>query len=555
MKLNFPYNPELIEKIKTIPTRTWLPDEKAWQVSDEFADRAIGYIGEYYPQIAKGLATFAAQNKEASSILLQLGRAASVKDLTSPDAIAAVTAIRNKLSLPYELFPYQELCVAFMEEVYKNDTGVLIADEMGLGKTIETIAWLSLHPEMYPVMVIPPASVKQIWYREIKKWLPDAKTQIIRSGKDTFEPNKDFYIVNYDLIWRLPDITKVNVSSIVFDEVTAIKEAKAKRSKMARQLGRKVKHVIGLSGTPIMNRPIEFYNFLNTIAPKQFSNWVYFGTRYCGGRQIRIGKRLIWQFSGATNLDELGKQLKSLMLRRKKVQVLTELPEKRRQTMYLELPSKYKKEYIKREKELIWSLDALKSNVNLQSPDVLAKLGLLRHTIGMAKAASAYDYIKQVVESDNKLVVFAHHQDVLDQLSEILAKESVPYVRADGSTKNELRQKYIDTFQKDKNCMVFLASSAMGMGVTLTAASNALFVERQWSPALEEQMEDRTHRIGQDRGVLIQYMQIENTIDERMAKVVESKREIMRKVLDGNAGSNRIGTEESAIDEVLRSYQ
>ncbi|MAH49097.1 hypothetical protein CMI37_24950 [Candidatus Pacearchaeota archaeon] len=524
-------------------------------MSDEFADRAIGYIGEYYPQIANGLATLAEQTRGASAVLLELGGSASISDLKSPDALANVEDIKNKLSLPYDLFPYQELCVAYMEEVYKEGNGILIADEMGLGKTIEAIAWLSLHPEIRPVMVVCPASVKQNWYREIKKWIPDANVQLIRNGKDTFESGNDFYVINYDLIWRLKDIDSVNVESIIFDEVTAIKESKAKRSKTSKRLGRKAKYVIGLSGTPIMNRPIEFYNFLNMIAPKEFNNWVYFGTRYCGGRQIRIGNRQIWQFSGATNLNELGKRLKSLMLRRKKEQVLTELPAKRRQTMYLELPYKYRKEYIKKEKDLIWSLDALKSDRSLQVPDVLAKLGLLRHAIGMAKVEIANSYIKQVTESDNKLVVFAHHQDVLNKLEENVKNAKIKYVRADGSTPTEDRQKYIDRFQEDDNCKVFLASSAMGMGITLTAASNALFVERQWSPSLEEQMEDRIHRIGQDRGVLIQYMQVENTFDERMAKVINNKREIMSQVLDSGSESNKVDMEDSAIDEVLKSYQ
>ena len=555
MKLNFPYNPALIEKIKTIPTRRWLPDEKAWEVSDEFADLAISHIRGFYPEIANGLSNLTEQTKGTSAALLELGGAASVSDLTDPDTITYVNDIRNSLSLPYDLFPYQELCVAYMEEVYKEGKGVLIADEMGLGKTIETIAWLSMHKEIRPAMIICPASVKQNWYREIKKWIPDADVQLIRNGKDEFELDKDFYVINYDLIWRMEDIDKINIESIVFDEVTAIKESKAKRSKTAKVLGRKAKYIIGLSGTPIMNRPIEFYNFLNMISPKQFNNWVYFGTRYCGGRQIRVGKRQIWQFSGATNLDELGKRLKSLMLRRKKSQVLTELPEKRRQNIYLELPSKYRKEYIKTEKDLVWSLEQVKSNRNLQIPDVLAKLGLLRHTIGMAKVDLAGNYIKQVVEGDNKLVVFAHHRDVLDKLEETVRQAKIKYVRADGSTANENRQKYIDIFQEDENCMVFLASSAMGMGVTLTAASNALFVERQWSPALEEQMEDRVHRIGQNNGVLIQYMQVEKTFDEKMAKVIDSKREIMQQVLDSNFENTRVDTEESAIDEVLKSYQ
>ena len=133
-------------------------------------------------------------------------------------------------------------------------------------------------------------------------------------------------------------------------------------------------------------------------------------------------------------------------------------------------------------------------------------------------------------------------------MNDYLTKKKIGHVKVDGRTPNQDRQALIDRFQEDEDCMVFLASTAMGMGVTLTAASNALFVERQWTPGMEEQMEDRIHRIGQNRGVLIHYMQVENSIDSKMAKLVEYKRDVLAAVLDGEKQRDR---GESIINELL----
>ena len=131
-------------------------------------------------------------------------------------------------------------------------------------------------------------------------------------------------------------------------------------------------------------------------------------------------------------------------------------------------------------------------------------------------------------------------------LEDFVKKEQISYVRVDGQTPTVKRQPAVDKFQTDDSCLVFLASTAMGMGVTLTAASNALFVERQWSPATEEQMEDRLHRIGQKKGVTIWYMELESTIDEKMSNLVENKRELLSTLLDKN-----IKTENRSIMQEL----
>jgi len=161
MKVQFPYNPILIDEIKAIPSRTWDPVEKAWSFPDEYLGLVIQTIAPYYPEIAASLNEYALQENITSTILLDIGNAASVSDLTTREANRLVESIRTRLQLPYRLYPYQELCVAFLEAIEAK--GALVADAMGLGKTIETLAWLSLYPNRRPVMVIAPASVKRSW--------------------------------------------------------------------------------------------------------------------------------------------------------------------------------------------------------------------------------------------------------------------------------------------------------------------------------------------------------------------------------------------------------
>jgi len=137
-------------------------------------------------------------------------------------------------------------------------------------------------------------------------------------------------------------------------------------------------------------------------------------------------------------------------------------------------------------------------------------------------------------------------------MEDSMKKAKISYVRVDGSTLNQARQDAVDRFQTDKDCLVFLTSTAMGMGVTLTAASNALFVERQWSPSVEEQMEDRIHRIGQTKGVVIWYMQATDTIDELLANIVESKRQLLAELLDSDKKIGNKSIMKELMEEMSR---
>ena len=549
--VKFPYNKELIEEIKSIPGRKYDPNEKGWNIPDQFLPMAANMIQDYYPNIADILRDFSTLTNPKPDIG-NLNTAKDIEELDAQYSQKAVQDVKDRLQTPYDLYAYQEIAVAFLEARANTSKGALIGDQPGLGKTIETLAWLLLNPSKLPALIITQASIKRNWYREIEKWMPDVKIQMLDQGKDILDNDADIVIINYDLIWRKKieeQLLKRKFPVVVYDEVTSIKESSAKRTKSAKKLGRKAKFNIGLSGTPILNRPIEFYNILNLIEPKQFSSHFQFGMRYCNGYHNGFG----YVFKGSSRVDELREQIRPLMIRRLKDEVLTELPAKSRRTIFIDMPGKYYQDYVAAENNLVETLRSLPSGkVSDEYEDsrmwLLSKLNYLRHIVGLAKAEEAQEIIKNFVDAGEKLVVFAHHHDVIDLMDDYLTKDKISHVAVDGRTAGPARQDAIDKFQTDPDCMVFVASTAMGMGVTLTAASNALFVERQWTPGIEEQMEDRLHRIGQTNAVLVHYMQIEGSLDEKMDKLVGNKRIILDEVLDGEKSRDK---GESIINELL----
>jgi len=530
MLIKFPYNTEIINRIREIPGRKWVPDEQGWDIPNRYLYRAAEAVDSHYPSVAETIRIYASRLAPKQAAVEELSSALTPDTLSTEIGIEALVKVKKKLNLKHNLFPYQELGVAFLDTV--PNRGAIIADAPGLGKTIETLAWLSLYPNKSTIIIVP-ASVKRNWAREAEKWIPGRSVQVIMSGKDKIDISANITIVNYDLLWKLKDdLVQIKPDIVVFDECTYLKERKAQRTKAAILMGKTAKYVIGLSGTPIINRPIEFFNMLNLIEPKQFPSWFKFGLRYCNGEHNGYG----WQFNGTSNTKELQSLIRPFIIRRRKEDVLTELPPKRREILYIEMPGHIRADYIAAETDLMSTVRIVQNNQENTANDVhnnaLAKLGILRHLVGLAKADVAQDYIKNFIQDREKLLVFGHHHDVLDILEKFLKKEKVDYERVDGTTATHLRQPAVDRFQNDSNKLVFLTSTAMGMGVTLTAASNALFVERQWSPATEEQMEDRLHRIGQKKGVIIWYMQLESTIDEKMALLVENKRELLSTLLD-----------------------
>lgn len=302
----------------------------------------------------------------------------------------------------------------------------------------------------------------------------------------------------------------------------------------------RAKHLIALTGTPVLNRPIEIHGILQALQPENFSDFFGFAKRYCGAYNNGYG----WDFSGCTNSAELRQKLNTVMVRREKAQVLPDLPNKRRVTINVELSNR--REY---SDALETENDALVEAVrNKNGGDALVILNRLRRLAGKGKIEAAKEWIENFLAGGGQLIVFAHHKDILDELETALRDNTVACVRVDGDVAVAKRQAAVDAFQSGQ-VRVFLGTpGAAGVGLTLTAASDVLFVEREWTPAVEEQAEDRAHRIGQDESVTAWYLTASDSIDDKFATLVDAKRRVIAAVLDGK----EIDNDESLVMELAR---
>ena len=445
-----------------------------------------------------------------------------------------------QLGLP--LFEYQKRGVAFIEH---RGGRALIGDEMGLGKTAQALAWVQMHPEINKILIVVPASLKLNWRNELQMWTTRNRVEIL-SGQTGGTISGDVVIINYDVLtnWHGSIVSwKPNV--IIADEIHYTKNNKAKRTKALKSLAKIVPHFIALSGTPIVNRPVEFLNAIKMVDNTMFPNQWEFLKRYCGARNNGFG----WDFSGATNTDELHKLLtKSIMIRRLKKDVLKDLPDKIRSFTPCEI-NNYA-EYDAADRDFISYLKITKGQeaaVKASSAELLSQIEVLKQLAVQGKMEQAVSWIRDFLDSGEKLVVFATHRFVIDRLF----KEFAGAVKIDGGVGQVDRQKAVERFQTDPDTRLFIGNiKAAGVGLTLTAASNVAFLELPWTPGELIQAEDRCHRIGQKDTVNIYDLLAEGTIEQDIARLLDKKRKVLDSVLDGTATDS-----DGLLTELIKNYK
>lgn len=409
------------------------------------------------------------------------------------------------------------------------------------------------------VLVICPASLKLNWKYELKKWLTGGQIIDIATGK-YFPSYTPVVIINYDILERHKDKLRAKeFDLLIVDESHYLKNPKAKRTinVLGKQSGRgamtpiPAKRKLFLSGTPAMNKPVELWPIIEAIAPGKIAKgWYDYVTRYCGAVTTAYGMKT----DGASNLHELQKKLrKYFMIRRMKADVLKELPPKVRQV--IQLPArrnmsaavrKEQEEYAHAQRAVnILRIEAETAKVSGDRAAyeeaikkmrkatglTLARIAKARTEVAVAKLPDVLDRIKDILSGGAKLVVFAHHLEVIDGVCEALPTGS--WVKLDGRDSATKRDQSVRRFQEDETCKVFVGGmKAAGVGLTLTASSHVLFVELDWVPGTLTQAEDRCHRIGQKDSVLVQHMVVEGSIDVNMAKTVIKKQDILERMLD-----------------------
>lgn len=434
-----------------------------------------------------------------------------------------------------DLYPFQKKGIGFLE---KKEGRALIADEMGLGKTLQALGWISLHPELRPVVIVCPASVKLKWEREIKECMH--RSAQVLSGTSPTKIENDIVIINYDILgpW-LDTLISIDPKVVVLDECHYVKNRRTKRASNVSVLtsGRTV---TGLSGTPVMNSPRESFNIIRTIDKNVFPNFRSFENMYC--------------FDDDSLLELHRKLINSVMIRRLKKDVLSELPDKVRGTVPIEVDHGSMQEYLAIEDEM----DEIIRDFFRQGYDnyfdvppkergaVLKKLNEMRVKSGEIKLPGIVEWIEDFLECDGKLVVFAHHRKIVEEIHRSFPCSVAFY----GGTDMNKREKAVEAFQNDPSVRLFVGNiNAAGIGIDLTAASNVAFAELPWTPAHLVQAEDRCHRIGQKKSVNVFYLLASGTIDDRMMEILDKKQRIVDAVLDGKGSNNT-----TIMDELVGFY-
>lgn len=518
IKVKFPYNVDDLSNIKPINGRRFNADDKSWTIplSQENVEKLKGW---------KFSLDSTLENYQTTKLNVQ-----DMKEISIP-------------GLNGQLFPFQSKGVSFIEQ---RNGRALIADEMGLGKTVQAIAWLQLHKEKRPAVIVVPSSLKLNWKREIENWMfPVPKVQIL-SGTSLSPITGQIVIINYDILHAWATwLSDQNPQVLIIDEVHYTKSSKAQRTKAVQALAKGIPHVIALSGTPIVNRPIEAFNAIKLIDPLVVPNFWNYAHKYCNARNNGFG----WDFSGASNQDELHRILtNSLMIRRKKSDVLKDLPDKIRSWTPIELDNQ--KEYDRAETNFIQFVREKKGEsaaAKASNAEALAEIEGLKQLAIQGKMKAVLNWIEDFLEVDGILVVMAVHRFVIDTIVEHFPKICV---KVDGSVSITDRQTAVDRFQNDPTVRLFVGNiKAAGVGLTLTAASNVAFVELPWTPGDLTQAEDRCHRIGQKQTVNIHYLLAAGTIEEKIARLLDRKRKVLDAVLDGKETE-----EESLLMELLKEY-
>lgn len=530
--LGFPYERVWITAVKKVPGVTWDAKTKSWKVPLSGASEALAFCDRFGLAVPQNLLAFAEEQATKSAALVAASRA------TNADVDVA--------GLP--LLGYQRAGVSYA----LNAKRCLIADDMGLGKTIQSIATVE-SGGAYPVVVVCPPSLVLNWKAEYAKWLPERTVACVTDRKTFPERGSyDVVVLGWSNIAHWVEQVKSHVSYI-FDESHYAKSYDAKRTKAAIKAAKTASpdgYVLALTGTPVTNKPAEYAPQLEIIGRlTDFGGKMGFYRRYCDAFRDRWGH---WHFEGNSNLDELNDKLRATCyVRRVKEQVLDDLPPVTHAPMIIAGESGPMNEYAKAEADIVaWFVERaaeiarelgspvgsakVRARMAAESNEHLVRLSVLRRLAAKAKMKSVVEWVEQVVGESRKVVIAAHHREIVDALAHQFGG-----LKIQGGMSVEEVEEHKAKFQSlpvDKAPVIVLSIQAAKTGHTLTAAQDVLFVELPWTPADVDQTYSRCHRLGQSGSVTATYMLAAGTVDEDIYGVVERKRSVVDAAIEGGDG-------------------
>jgi SWI/SNF-related matrix-associated actin-dependent regulator 1 of chromatin subfamily A len=451
----------------------------------------------------------------------------------------------KNVSIDYEKYNHRAPMSHQKEAIEKlvRNKKFILADDMGLGKTTSTII-AALETGAKKILIVCPASLKINWQREIENY--SDRSIFISEGKK-FSNEHDFVIVNYDILKNFHDIKdkekseimKINFDLVIMDEAHMISNPQAQRTKIANDIASKSERVWLLSGTPMTSRPMNYYNLLSLVDSPVAANWMAYARRYCNGFQFSVGKRKVWNVTGASNLEELRERTQTHILRRLKEEVL-DLPEKIITPVYLRLKSKDYEELMGEYFDWYDARPEESSSLTIQ----FSKLMKVRKVIAQEKIKNTIELAENIIEQGKKVIIFTNFTDTLQEIYQHFGKQAV-YL--DGSCSNATRQYAVDQFQTNDKINVFVGNlKAAGVGITLTSAEAVIMNDLSFVPAEHSQAEDRSHRIGQKNSTSVYYPLFENTIEGAIYDILNRKKKIISTVMGDDMMDDA-----STIEEML----
>ena len=456
-----------------------------------------------------------------------------------PGEVAVPTGLRA------DLRSYQREGFEWLATLWDAGLGGILADDMGLGKTLQTLAVVQRAKETgrltAPVLVVAPTSVVGGWAVEAARFTPDLTVRTVeQTAKKAGVPladhsaGADVVVTSYALLRiDFASYDALGWSALVLDEAQFVKNHQAKTHVAARRLDAPVK--LAISGTPLENSLMDLWALLSITAPGLFPDPRVFAEQY----RVPIERD-----KDAAALDRLRRRTRPFVRRRTKEEVATELPPKQEQVLTVPLTPRHRKIYdthLARERRKILGLveDLDKNRFTIfRSLTLLRRLALAPglvdpeyEAVGSSKAEAFLELLDEVVAEGHRALVFSQFTGYLALVRERLEQQGVDYCYLDGSTQN--RPARVREFKEGQAPVFLISLKAGGFGLNLTEADYCFMLDPWWNPAVEAQAIDRTHRIGQDRAVMVYRMVAEGTIEEKVMALADRKRELFDRVLAG----------------------
>ena len=540
-RLSFEYNPALIVLVKRIPTRRWDQSEKVWIVSKEGL-YPPGCDARWY---VEAFAQWAVQRNYCSHV---------ARRSETRDVVYEIPPMKEFVGVHYMLlnpYSYQLEGVRYALD-HKR---CIFGDQPGLGKTLQAICAVVkahreaiVYGETFPVLVICPAALKVNWKREFKKFAGIEACILDDSNRASWEkfwelkrPDGEalcpVFITNYEslkkfFVVKVKNSSRFTLASIEFDERVRLfksviideshkcKSSKTQQAKFVEGICKGKKWIFALTGTPVVNNNTDLIQQLRILGRlDDFGGYKQFVSRFCDGPKQ------------SSNMKELHYRLWCCgFFRREKVKVLTQLPDKMRQYITCEITNR--KEYSDAEDNFLKYLRQYKHAdddkiARAMRGEVMVRMGILKEIAARGKVKAVADFIHDVIDGGEKLIMFAYLKEVVMALKE----EFPDAVTVTGSDNITQKQNAVDRFQNDPECkLIILNYKSGGTGLTLTASSRVGFIEFPWTYSDCEQAEDRAHRNGQKNAVNCYYFLGDKTIDEYMYKVIQTKKDIANEV-------------------------